>query len=368
MTFDILFKFRIFDIFWIRINRIHSRITFLIGTVLFQCIETTGYLFRIFSYRLLQVTTGRRYRTDKCNRTCFVIAQFYISRTTIEVRDNSRNIHRESIWSRQLFHTVRHLTQSLCPAGSRVSHQQDFQSHWTVIFRQCHRCIYRCFTGSNRHVGSIGNNNSTLHQLTSCVRVYQFGELGKDFHHLIRTFTASCNDNDIRFRLLRNSMLKHRFTCTERTGNKSRTTFHNRIQRINHTYTSLQQFERTRFFLIIRHRTFYGPSLNHSYRNIITFFVCQDCDSIFYLIITFRHDCFYGSRSFHSERGHNFQRLEVFIHLSQPCRSLHFVTYIHQWYEMPYTLFIQRIRILSSLQENSVHLVEVILQTIIVFR
>ena len=200
------------------------------------------------------------------------------------------------------------------------------------------------------------------------MRVYQFGELGKDFHHLISTFTTSRNDNNIRFRLFRDSVLKHCFTSTERTGDKSRTTFHNRIQRINHTYTSLQQFERTRFLLIIRHRTFHGPSLNHSHRNIISFFVCQDSNCIFYLIITFRHDCFYGSRSFHSERSHNFQRLEVFIHLSQPCRSLHFVAYIRQGYKVPYTFFIQRICILSSFQENSIHLVEVILQTIIVFR
>ena len=67
MTFDIFFKFRIFDIFRIRINRVHSRITFLISTVLLQSVETTGHFLRVFSYRLFQVTTGRRYRTDKSN-------------------------------------------------------------------------------------------------------------------------------------------------------------------------------------------------------------------------------------------------------------------------------------------------------------
>jgi len=118
VLFDVCFKFRIFDIFRIRIDRIHSRITFLIGTVLFQSIETTCYFLRIFSHRLFQVTTGRRYRTDESNRTCFVIVQFHISRTTVEVGDDSRNIHRESIRTRQLLHTVGHLTQSLRPTGS----------------------------------------------------------------------------------------------------------------------------------------------------------------------------------------------------------------------------------------------------------
>ena len=44
-------------------------------------------------------------------------------------------------------------------------------------------------------------------------------------------------------------------------------------------------------------RTFHGPSLNHSHRNIISFFVCQDGNCIFYLIITFRHDSLYSSSS-----------------------------------------------------------------------
>ena len=67
MLLDIFFKFRIFDIFGIRVNRVHGRIAFLVGTILFQCVETAGYLLRIFRYRLFQVTTGRRYRTDESN-------------------------------------------------------------------------------------------------------------------------------------------------------------------------------------------------------------------------------------------------------------------------------------------------------------
>ena len=44
MLGNVCFKFRIFDILGIRIDRIYSRITLLIGTILLQSIETTGYL------------------------------------------------------------------------------------------------------------------------------------------------------------------------------------------------------------------------------------------------------------------------------------------------------------------------------------
>ena len=200
------------------------------------------------------------------------------------------------------------------------------------------------------------------------MRINQFRELRKDFHHLIGTFTTSCNNYDIRFRLFGNGMLKYGLTCTEGSGNKACTTFHNRIQCIDYTYPRLQQFERTRLFLIVRHGTFHRPSLNHSNRNIVSFLICQDCNRIFYLIITFRHDCFHGSRSFHRERSHHLQRLKVLVHLPQPCGSLHFITCIYQRYEVPYTLFIQWICILSSFQENAIHFVKVILQTVVVFR
>ena len=200
------------------------------------------------------------------------------------------------------------------------------------------------------------------------MRVNQFREFRKDFHNLVCTFTTSRDNYDIRFCLFGNSMLKHCLACTERTGDKSRTTFYNRVQRINNTYTGLQQFERTRFFFIIRHSPFHRPFLNHSHRNVISFLVCQNSNCIFYFIIPFGHNRFDGSRSIHSKRSHNFQRLEVFIHLSQPCGSHHFITGAHHRNKMPYTFFIQRICILSSFQENTVHLVKVVLQTVIVFR
>ena len=202
VSFDIFLKFRIFDIFRIRINRIHSGITLLVGTILLKSVETTGYFLRILRYRLFQVTTGRRHRTDKGNRTRFTVTQHHISGTSVEIGNDRRQVHRECVRSRQLFHTVGHLAQSLCPAGSGVSHQQYLQPHATIILCNRHSRIYRCFTGSYRHVRSISDNDCTLHQLTSGMRVNQFRKFRKDFHNLIGTLTTGSNDYDIRLRLL----------------------------------------------------------------------------------------------------------------------------------------------------------------------
>ena len=200
------------------------------------------------------------------------------------------------------------------------------------------------------------------------MRVNQLREFSKDFHNLVGTFTTSSNDYNISFRLLGYSMLEHRFTCTERSGNKSCTSLYYRIDRINHTYAGFQQFERARFFFIIRHGTFHRPLLNHIYLNFIPFFISQDSNCILNAVITFLNNRLDSAYSFLFKRDHDFQWLEIFIYLTQPCCRFHLISDFSQRYKMPFAFLIQRIRVLSAFQKNTIHLVEVILQTIVVFR
>ena len=200
------------------------------------------------------------------------------------------------------------------------------------------------------------------------MRVNQFGEFGKDFHNLIGTFTTSSDNHNIRFRLLRDSMLKHCLTRTERARDKARSSLYNRIHRVDNTNSGFQQFKRTGLFFIISHCTLHRPSLNHIDCNILTFFIGEYGNGIFNLIIPFGSNRLHRAGSFQCKRRHNLQRLEIFVYLSQPCRGFHLVAYIYQRHEMPLFFFIQRICILSSLKENTIHLVEVVLQTVVVFR
>ena len=122
MTRNIFLEFGIFQILGITVDRVHGRITFTVGTLLFQSIETTGHFLRIFRHRLFQVTTGRRYRTDEGHGTRFTIIQMYIAGTCIEVSHDCRQVHRKRVRSGKFFQAVGHLAQSLCPTGSRVGH------------------------------------------------------------------------------------------------------------------------------------------------------------------------------------------------------------------------------------------------------
>ena len=111
-------------------------------------------------------------------------------------------------------------------------------------------------------------------------------------------------------------MLKYRLTRTERTGNKSGTAFHYRIDSIDHTHTGFKQLERTRFFFIIRHSPLHRPFLDHIHFNGISFFVHQNGNHIFNLVIAFGNNRLHRANTFLSERHHNLQWLEVLVHLS----------------------------------------------------
>ncbi len=66
---------------------------------------------------------------------------------------------------------------------------RTFNPMATVVFRNRHSRIDRCFTGSYRHVRSIGNDNRTFHQAYVPYAGSEFGEFGKDFHNLVGTLT-----------------------------------------------------------------------------------------------------------------------------------------------------------------------------------
>ena len=200
------------------------------------------------------------------------------------------------------------------------------------------------------------------------MRVYQFRELRKDFHYLIGTFTTGSNNYDVRFSLLGDCMLQDCLTGTERSRDKSRTTFYNRVHCIDNTHTRFQQTIWTRFFLIIRHRLLHRPFLNHVYRNFLAVLIYQYGHSIFDGIITLSHNRLHLAGSLQLERSHDLQRLVIFLHLTQPSGSDDLVSGLCQWCEVPFLFFIQRISILTSFQENTLHLVEVVLQTVIILR
>ena len=198
------------------------------------------------------------------------------------------------------------------------------------------------------------------------MRVDQLRKLGKDFHHLVCTFTTGGNDHDIGLRLLRDSVLKHGLSCSERSGNKSCTPFYDRIHRINCTDTRFEQLIRAWFLFITGDGTFYRPALYHRHLHFFTGFVRQDG----YHLIDGILSCFFQALdrifSLKGKGDHDFVRLEVFVHFTQPVTAGHLVTHFGKRLEIPQFIIVQRESIFSTSEENAFHLVKVVLQTIVV--
>ena len=198
--------------------------------------------------------------------------------------------------------------------------------------------------------------------------VNQFGELGEDFHHLVGTLTTGSNDYDIGLGLLGDGVLQHRLTCTEGTGDKSRSALYDGVDRINDTHTRFEQFEGARLLHIVGHGSLHRPFLNHIHLHLVTLCIGQHGNGIFNLIVALCGYLLHGADSLLLEGHHDFQGLEVLIHLAEPVRGHHLVAHLGQRYEMPYALLIQRIGVLSSLQEYPLHLIQVVLQSVVILR
>ena len=115
MLLDILSELGVFEVLRVGVDGVDGRITLLVGALLFEGIEAASYFLRALGDGLLEVTAGRRYGTDEGDGTYLAVVQIDITGTTVEVGDQSREVHRESIGTRQFLHTVTHLAQCLCP-------------------------------------------------------------------------------------------------------------------------------------------------------------------------------------------------------------------------------------------------------------
>ena len=148
--------------------------------------------------------------------------------------------------------------------------------------------------------------------------VIQVGEFRKDLHNLVCTLTTGCNDHDIGFRLLRDSMLEHRLSRTERTGDKSRTTLYDGVESVDDTDTRFEQFERTRLLAIASDSTFHRPFLHHGYIVVFPVLIRYHSDHIVHFVRTGFGQTLHLVIAFENERHHDLVRLEILRHLSEP--------------------------------------------------
>ena len=363
---DIFLKLRIFDIFGIGVNGVNSRVTLAVSTCLLKSVEAAGHLLCTFRNGLFEVTACGRNGTEEGNRTGSTIIKIYVACACVESTDDSREVHWESILTRKFLQAVGHLAESLSPTRSRVGHQQYAKTHRAVIFGNSHRGINGCLTRCHRHVGGVGDDDRTLHQLATRMRILQFGELRESLHHLVSTFATGCNNHDICLGLLGDSMLEHGLTRTERARDKARTTLAKRVGRINRTHTRFEQFEWTRFLFVSKNGFLYRPFLHHRHFVIHTLCIGKNGHHLMNRIVAFSSNGLHRIDALERKRHHDLVRLMVFVNLTQPSGCIYLIAHFGNRFEVPEFLLIERVVVLTSLEENAMKFVEVVLKAIVV--
>ena len=200
--------------------------------------------------------------------------------TLVELCQTGTQICRVTFLTGHLLQTSGHLTQSLCPAGGGVCHQRYGITHVTEILRDRNTGIDGCLTGCHRHIGCIGNQNSTLHQGLTGLRVFQFRKLVQNVGHLISALAAADIDHDVCLRPFCQLMLNNRLAASEGSRYGCHTAFCDGEEHVNHALSGDQRHAGRQFLLIWTAFT-NRPFLHQSYV-FVAFRRRNDCDDIFY--------------------------------------------------------------------------------------
>ena len=99
--------------------------------------------------------------------------------------------------------------------------------------------------------------------MPSGVRVDQLRELGENLNDLVGPLSAGRHDYDVSLTLLGDSVLENSLSASERTGNESRTSFGDRVERVYAPDPGLHNLLGPGFFLVGLDRYLDRPFLGH---------------------------------------------------------------------------------------------------------
>ena len=198
--------------------------------------------------------------------------------------------------------------------------------------------------------------------------VFQFGEFGENLHHLVGALAASRHNDDVGVGLFGKSVLKHRLSAAERSGNKARAAFGNRVQRVDAADARLHNLERTRLVGITANGHLHRPPLNHSHLNVVAVGIGEHGNGVGYLIIARFRDSFHSVSALKGERHHNLVRQPALLHLAEPVGGHNLLTDFGQRLETPQLIGVERGRVLATLQEHTRHCRQIVLQAVEIAR
>ena len=141
-------------------------------------------------------------------------------------------------------------SQGFCPSGSGIGHHRDISSHISEILSKSDSCVNGGFSGSDRHVGSIGDKRGSLHDgdLFTILDGGEFWEFFQDFSHFISSFSTTDVDNDLTVGMFRQGLGNTSFSTSEGAGNSTGSSQNWREHGVQDSLTSNQGNISCKFF------------------------------------------------------------------------------------------------------------------------
>ena len=198
--------------------------------------------------------------------------------------------------------------------------------------------------------------------------VDQFGELLEDFDHLVGALAAGDHDDDVGVGLFRNGVLQHGLAGAERPRDEARTAFGQRVEGVDRTHARLHDAVGARFLDVAADRLLHGPALHHRHLVVAAFGVGQDGHRVGDLVGARRSDALDRIAARHREGNHDLVGNPLLLHLAQPRSGRDLVARLGQRRELPRLIEIDRVGDRTAFDEETIHLFEVVLQSVVVAR
>ena len=157
--------------------------------------------------RIGEITTGRRDGTDDGHGTLTLgrTEAGNAAGTLVKGSKTGTEVGGVTGIGRHLSETAGNLTKGLGPTGGGVSHHRNVHALITEVLRKGNTGVDGGLTGSDRHVGGVGNEGSTLHDTNLAVLAGisignghgKLGEIAKNLRHFVTTLTATDVNNGV---------------------------------------------------------------------------------------------------------------------------------------------------------------------------
>jgi len=203
----------------------------------------------------------------------------------IEVRLSAAEISRITCFAWQFTKTPGNFAQRLRPATGGVRHQCNTQTLVTEIFADRNSRVNTGLPSCHRHIGCIGNYDSTLHQRPACARVIQQRKLVQYSGHFITALAAAYIDNDVCITPLGQCFLQYGLAGSKSAGHRGTPAAPNRKQAVQNT---LPRKQRSSNRLALQNRPWlsYRPVMAHTEFTNFTVTAIESAQDLIFGVLT----------------------------------------------------------------------------------